>query len=190
MVFPPTLPNTVVYPLLFPFVLHVSIFSLLIALITCNEDHNLRSSLYRIQAKRGMAAELELACCSVERHVAMSQHSEHYWHHTRLQFKWVQGNLFPGVERPGRDAENLTSRLGMDGTEITPPYTFIECLFQRRYFCIVIKFYPDCFFLLTFGFNVFLYLVLRHQQPILTTPRSTLTFWRRNYFFNFSTPCI
>ena len=106
-------------PLLFPFVLHVSTAPLLIALITCYEEHNLRSSLYRIQAKDGTAVESELTCCSAVRYIALSHHPEHHWNHTRLHFKRVPGNLCPSVQRPGCDAENLTSRLGMHGvTEI------------------------------------------------------------------------
>jgi len=101
----------------------VSIFPLLVTLITFHKDHNLRSSSYRIQVKDGTAVESELTCCRVVRYVALSLHPEHHWHHislhhwhhTSLQLKWVPGNPFAGVQRPGHEAENLTSRLGMRG---------------------------------------------------------------------------
>jgi hypothetical protein len=75
-----------------------------------------RPTEFRLKTgQRGIGINLLQLCKVRYLYVTLSRHPEHHWHHTSLQLKWVPGNLFPGVQRPGRDGENLTSRLGMHG---------------------------------------------------------------------------
>jgi hypothetical protein len=140
MVFSPNFVKYSSVPVNLPIRSTVSIFPLLVTLITFYEDHNLRSSSYRIQVKDGTAVKSELTSCRVVRYVALSLHPEHHWHHTSLQLKWVPGNLFAGVQRQGHEAENLTSKLEMRGAT--------KLLHTSSY--MIIKYYPDYFYRLPF----------------------------------------